>query len=91
LSPYSLFLPAAFAFAQRALADAAIFALEAALIFRLAFFAAGFVDRFDSACQTLHAGALRNFRSWNPISVKSPTMTNSQVAGQRNLLYFASF
>ena len=47
LSPYRLFLPAAFAFAQRALADAAIFALEAALIFRLAFFAAGFVDCFD--------------------------------------------
>jgi hypothetical protein len=47
LSPYRLFLPAAFAFTQRALADAAIFALEAALIFRLAFFAAGFVDRFD--------------------------------------------
>jgi hypothetical protein len=47
LSPYRLFLPAAFAFTQRALADAAIFALEAALIFRLVFFAAGFVDRFD--------------------------------------------
>ena len=37
-SSYSLVLPAAFAFAQRALAAAAILALPAALIFLRAFF-----------------------------------------------------
>jgi hypothetical protein len=43
--PYSLFLPAALAFFQRALAAAAIFARLAALIFRLAFFT-GFAADF---------------------------------------------
>ena len=65
-SPYSLFLPAAFAFAHLALAAALNLALAAALIFRLAFFAGfaplTFAQRALTAARMLARPAALIFR-----------------------------